>query len=317
MSDTMRRLSVRRYGVPLVAFLCGFFSSKILQYEDEPLKELSLHRKDVEDDDAELLVFVLSAPGNLARRNAVRETWLSGLQSDVRGYFVIGIEGLPQPTLNALEDENQEFGDLVLLHMKDSYDKLSEKVLRMLEYADEHFTARLFMKCDDDTFVNTRALVKEMRKNAYKSPRIYWGYFDGRAPIKQTGKWAEAEYNLCDRYIPYAVGGGYILGWDLLKHIVRMGGMLATFKNEDVSIGTWLAGAQIIKIHDERFDTEWKSRGCSNNHLVTQNKSPEMMRAMWARITTGQTLCKKETVLRKSYAYDWNVPPSKCCTNTR
>ena len=35
------------------------------------------------------------------------------------------------------------------------------------------------------------------------------------------GKWAEADYNLCDKYIPYAQGGGYVLGWQVLKHIVR------------------------------------------------------------------------------------------------
>jgi len=35
------------------------------------------------------------------------------------------------------------------------------------------------------------------------------------------GKWAEVSYDLCDRYIPYALGGGYGLGWRLVKHIAR------------------------------------------------------------------------------------------------
>eukprot|EP00088_Acartia_fossae_P008304 TRINITY_DN13959_c0_g1_i1.p1 TRINITY_DN13959_c0_g1~~TRINITY_DN13959_c0_g1_i1.p1 ORF type:complete len:414 (-),score=26.26 TRINITY_DN13959_c0_g1_i1:109-1311(-) len=274
-----------------------------------------LIKKDVENE-TELLVFVVSAPGNLERRKAIRETWLSLHDSEIRGYFVIGIADLPSDTQKAIENDDKEFGDLVLLDMKDSYNKLTEKVLRMLEYADENFNARLFMKCDDDTFVHTRALLREMKEEKYRSPRIYWGYFAGRSSIVKTGKWAETEYNLCDRYIPYALGGGYILGWDVLKHIARMGGMLATFKNEDVSVGTWLAGAKINRIHDQRFDTDSRSRGCLDSYLVTQNKKPYVMRAMWARISTGQTLCKKQYIRWKSYDYDWNVPPHQCCGST-
>ena len=31
------------------------------------------------------------------------------------------------------------------------------------------------------------------------------------------GKWAERNYKLCDRYIPYALGGGYILGSGIIR----------------------------------------------------------------------------------------------------
>jgi hypothetical protein len=33
------------------------------------------------------------------------------------------------------------------------------------------------------------------------------------------GKWAERNYKLCDRYIPYALGGGYILGSGIIRQI--------------------------------------------------------------------------------------------------
>ncbi len=33
------------------------------------------------------------------------------------------------------------------------------------------------------------------------------------------GKWAERNYKLCDRYIPYALGGGYILGNGIIRQI--------------------------------------------------------------------------------------------------
>merc|ERR1712204_69965 len=47
------------------------------------------------------------------------------------------------------------------------------------------------------------------------------------------------------------------------------------FHNEDISIGTWLGPLKIHRIHDTRFDTEFKSRGCHNNYLVSHKQSVE------------------------------------------
>ena len=30
-------------------------------------------------------------------------------------------------------------------------------------------------------------------------PNLYWGFFDGRAPVQTRGKWADPNYKLCDR----------------------------------------------------------------------------------------------------------------------
>ena len=54
-------------------------------------------------------------------------------------------------------------------------------------------------------------LVIEELKNANFDKSLYWGFFDGRAPVQKQGKWAQKDYHLCDRYLPYAVGGGYVL----------------------------------------------------------------------------------------------------------
>ena len=54
----------------------------------------------------------------------------------------------------------------------------------MMEHAESKFSnPALFMKCDDDTFVNTKLLKQEIRGKRYKNPLIYWGYFNGNAPI--------------------------------------------------------------------------------------------------------------------------------------
>ena len=63
---------------------------------------------------------------------------------------------------------------------------------------------------DDDSCVQLPSVLEEL-KNSNFDKSLYWGFFDGRAPVFRTGKYAEKEYHLCNRYIPYALGGGYVL----------------------------------------------------------------------------------------------------------
>ncbi|XP_023326596.1 beta-1,3-galactosyltransferase 6-like isoform X2 [Eurytemora carolleeae] len=312
----MRRVSLQRIVVPVFTFFCGILFSSLFNQNQisesssvSEIKHESLRGE--EEGNVDLLILIVSAPFNTEKRAAVRETWLS--HRNMRGFFVVGIQGLSRTELKDLEAEKVEYEDLIFLDMKEEYSSLADKVLRMFEVAAESYEFDFVMKVDDDTFINPYLLDNELKKPMYKNPLLYWGFFDGRAPVLKQGKWAEVSYDLCDRYIPYALGGGYGLGWRLVKHIARSADMLKLYKNEDVSVGTWLAGVQVTRVHDERFDTEWQSRGCLNNFLVMQNRNPDEMRELWSRISGGKQLCKQEKVVRKSYAYNWELPPSQCC----
>jgi hypothetical protein len=52
----------------------------------------------------------------------------------------------------------------------------------MIEFAAEHIRPRFLLKCDDDSFVRVGNILQELPKEGGKS-FLYWGYFDGRAPI--------------------------------------------------------------------------------------------------------------------------------------
>lgn len=110
---------------------------------------------------------------------------------------------------------------------------------------------------DDDSFVRLDQIVREAETIAavetyvasrsggvlkgvvspqlacYRPP-LYWGYFDGRALVKRTGKWAEKRWSLCDHYLPYALGGGYVLSWDLVSYIARIPSELLSHYNSEV-----------------------------------------------------------------------------------
>lgn len=88
---------------------------------------------------------------------------------------------------------------------------------------------------------------------------LYWGYFDGRARVRRTGKWAEPvrlyeskpsqtalftptythiasslqqHWILSDTYIPYALGGGYLLGMDLVDYIAKNEKLFSIYNSE-------------------------------------------------------------------------------------
>lgn len=86
------------------------------------------------------------------------------------------------------------------------------------------------------------------------------------------------------------------------------------YNSEDVSVGLWLAPiANIERKHDVRFDTEYRSRGCSNQYLVTHKQSNQDMRKLHEYYSKTGNLCAQEISNFLGYQYNWTVPPSRCC----
>ncbi|XP_066988984.1 beta-1,3-galactosyltransferase 6-like [Macrobrachium rosenbergii] len=260
-----------------------------------------------------LVIVILSAPNNVEQRDVIRQTWLSEEKSDTLHFFVVGTENLNESINTTIQSEQKRFGDMMLLtNVIDSYEALTKKLLAAFVYVHFNVKFRFFMKCDDDTFVQIPQLHRELKSVPYKQ-RLYWGFFDGRATPKKKGPWKEAEWVLCDRYLPYALGGGYVLSSDVVTFIATNSKYLKLYKNEDVSLGTWVAPLDLHRVHDTRFDTEYKSRGCNNDYLVTHKQSTLHMREKFTSIKSTSLLCREQFQVRKSYNYNWNVPPSQCC----
>lgn len=157
-----------------------------------------------------LLVLVISAVKNQDRRDAIRETWAQ-VNEDVKVLFVLSQDRF----LNA---EKLVHNDILEVNVPDKYQLLS---LKLLESFNSVYSINFdyLLKCDDDTFVDIRKVVSEL---VYApNYKFYWGYFDGNAHIKRVGKWKETKWILCDKYLPYALGGGYVLSKDLVTYIVN------------------------------------------------------------------------------------------------
>ncbi|XP_025053874.1 beta-1,3-galactosyltransferase 6 [Alligator sinensis] len=244
---------------------------------------------------------------NLTAKILAMYVWLD-LHLDFR--FVLKADD--DTFLRGLELEQSRHRDLLLLpELRDSYENLTAKILAMYVWLDLHLDFRFVLKADDDTFVRLDVLVEELR--AKEPRRLYWGFFSGRGRVKSGGKWKESAWVLCDYYLPYALGGGYVLSADLVRYLRLSREYLNLWQSEDVSLGAWLAPVEVKRVHDPRFDTEYKSRGCNNKYVVTHKQSIEDMLEKHQTLAKEGKLCKEEVKLRLSYMYDWGVPPSQCC----
>jgi len=262
-----------------------------------------------------LLVIALSSPDGKTRRDTIRQTWYSESQKhqDVLLKFVIGTMNMGEAKLTEIDKENEEHKDLLLLdNLIDSFANLTRKVLYSYIWAHSEVKFSYLLKCDDDTFVVLETLLDELR-GRMSSRMYYWGFFDGRASVKRAGKYQEFGWYLCDKYLPYALGGGYILSADLVKLIALNSGHLKLYVNEDVSVGAWLAPYDIERNHDVRFDTEYQSRGCNNAYIVTHKQTTQLMLEKHKTLKKAGKLCQKEVQYKPSYIYNWDRPPSECC----
>uniref|UniRef100_A0A8R1E417 peptidylprolyl isomerase n=1 Tax=Caenorhabditis japonica TaxID=281687 RepID=A0A8R1E417_CAEJA len=75
-----------------------------------------------------------------------------------------------------------------------------------------------------------------------------------------------------------------------------------------------LKGLDVKYVHDPRFDTEWTSRGCNNEYLITHKHTMQEMSQMYENLKKSGKLCAKEFQRRPSYVYDFSKEPSQCCS---
>lgn len=217
-----------------------------------------------------LLILILSSPGNNQLRDTIRQTWLSVSKKNhnFQSFFVVGDRGLNTKQVYDLAQEKSRHSDLIVLsRLQDSYAELTKKLVKTFEYVNTNFKFDYILKCDDDTFVDIERIVEEL--SSTKDPFLYWGFFDGivsifiyifteflkclgRAPVQTKGKWADTSYKLCDRYIPYALGGGYVLGRELVKFVADNSRILELYNSEDATLGAWMAGLKVNRKHDTR-----------------------------------------------------------------
>lgn len=311
----------------LVGYIIGYYS-RVNHQDEETLTE---DHKVLRKHEQFLVILVLSSLGNIERRSTIRETWAKDLDKDVQVFFVISNKGIDPQQSAFLSQENSVYNDLLIFNgIEDTFHSLTTKVLAALSWLSEETTQlgtegntttikpfssfSFVLKTDDDSYVRVPDILLELRTKFFHNEMLYWGFFDGRAKVQKAGKYKELAWNICDNYLPYALGGGYVLGKEPVKFIARNGKYWRRYRSEDTSVGAWLANLNgVDRQHDPRFDTEYLSRGCHQSYLITHKHTTEALRKIDHYLKETGSLCPKEYRTRLSYQYDWHVQPSKCC----
>ena len=77
-----------------------------------------------------------------------------------------------------------------------------------------------------------------------------WGHSKHKSPMITinipNNKWAEHNWFLCDHYLPFAIGGGYIISANPIHKITITSDYLQLYNSEDISVSVWLSAYKII-----------------------------------------------------------------------
>ena len=196
-----------------------------------------------------LMFVVMSTPNDIGarKRSVVRESWpLTTIYKPPSAVhviltFVLGTSGLPKQRLLELDKENASFGDLLMLkNHRDTYKTLTKKVQLGMQWADRNADFDYLIKTDDDVVVLLDKMEYALRHMGCPQ-RLYWGGILRNIFVQSEGKWKETNWTICEKYLPYATGNGYVLGRQLVRALMKYGDHLRLYANEDVTVGAWLA----------------------------------------------------------------------------
>jgi galactosylxylosylprotein 3-beta-galactosyltransferase len=266
-----------------------------------------------------LLVLIHAKADDRTRRDAIRQTWVSDyrglLNPPVQYRFVIGAHNLGLEELKRLLAESERFGDVIIMDdIPDSEADLTRRTLDSFSLVLQTLKFKYILKCDDDTFVDLPRIATELQRRQYHA-RFYWGFIMGHNKVHSYGRYKEVGWSLCDFYLPYAAGGGYVISRDLVELLHENRDSLKRYSCEDVSLGAWLAPYNIERRHDTRFNTESRSRGCKSVFMVSHKVSAGDMFQMYESLQLDGTLCaaSRQWYSYDGFIYNWTISTDHCC----
>lgn len=242
----------------------------------------------------DLLVVVPSASHELDRRTAIRSSWAQYLtapscrrchENKVRIVFVVGNES----KVAASRHEAAEKGDLVVLEdfgQPVYYGQRAEKTMRSLRHAVQHYSFRLLLKCDTDSWVFMDRLLRLLdERQLWDREYLYAGNFhEGRraTPMpfrdhKSYDPWYAGATGFT-HYPPHAKGAGYILGRKLAESLSRPEvEAWQLLPNEDVAIGFLT-----LPLKREVVDIPVSvNPSCEDSEVIDHHVSPAHMYKRW------------------------------------
>lgn len=258
-----------------------------------------------------VIILIISAPENIERRNAIRETWClpQSYQKDSikrrwQCVFLIG-QTRNSVFMSLLKQEMRKHRDVLLGSYFDTYRNLTLKVFHGFYWADNFCRPDFVLKTDDDCFVNTKLLYLMLSNFTIMKSDLYVGNVylnvEKRMVVRNTrSKWSLKWTEYAERYYPaYASGLGYIISGDVLSDIVKLSKYYRPLPNEDAFVGILMYHLGVKPIKSQRFSfiaSGWTV--CNYLYiLVIHNITATLQRTLQNKTNLAPHLCKGNTMI--------------------
>lgn len=244
-----------------------------------------INRSDACNESPLVVIIVASSITNWNLREAIRQTWAYGGERFAKILFLIG-----RSKNERIEDcafaEEDKYSDIIMANFVDSYANLSLKSIAMLRWVITHCPSLKFLvKADDDTFLNTPLLIRDLEKTAHR--RFIMGNVIALAkPVREpTSKWftPNSAFNR-SVYPTYVSGMAYVISSDAINDLYGASLRTPVFWLEDVYVTGLLANAVNIQhIFNGKFDgfKNLMDKCALRTHIVRHRMSEEEMRTLW------------------------------------
>jgi hypothetical protein len=216
-----------------------------------------------------IFIYTYDSPSQNKLRDLARSSWIPAIlrNNRFRVIFFVGADGRTicnNVPVNdpywIMSEEQRVYKDIVFLHHQESYQGLSEKMVKTYEWLDGYCNllfpkVNWFFKVDTDAYIYAPEFIKLADDVGQIPARMTMvGNTIKKATVQRKGSWANHEYEL-DTYPTYMAGAGYWISRDLVQWIGWNGknGLLKTMPNEDALLGIWFAGLKVQFLIDRRI----------------------------------------------------------------
>ncbi|KAH3782918.1 hypothetical protein DPMN_160842 [Dreissena polymorpha] len=242
-----------------------------------------------------MVTIVVSSSMYTERRQAIRNTWgANGKASNSKLFFLLGtsISGN-----NDIAKEFELYQDIIQVDILDRYQNLTYKSVAMLQWFNDYCSnAQVYMKADDDVYVNTDNVFTKLISLANTSRFFLCHVFRNAPPNRDLrSKWYTSETEYDKPYFPtYCSGIAYIMHGTILQDLYSSARIAKYLTMEDVFItGISARDLKVTHIHDENiWWTTAPPNGCAfQKLLVAHYMTPNDMFVVFSQLQSNEVNC--------------------------
>lgn len=195
------------------------------------------------------LIFIHSAPENVEKRTAIRDTWGANTNLSIKVLFMLGFTS-NQAVQQVLNEEQEKYNDIVQGNFIDKYRNITYKHVMALKWIYYFCNQTEFvLKTDDDVFINMPKLIHSLLPTLPSSKLIFCDVtYNARVKRTWRSKWRVSFNEFAASVYPdYCAGWAVLYSMDVAQQLYIEAQKYRFFWVDDVHITGIIAKRLKIK----------------------------------------------------------------------